>query len=66
MKKLIVTTVILLFAVIAGQAQEKKKGLYSVAFYNLENLFDTMPVRMIMSIFPMHRNDGIQRNMCQS
>ena len=25
-----------------------------------------MPVRMIMSIFPMHRNDGIQRNMCQS
>ena len=28
MKKLIVTTVILLFAVIAGQAQEKKKGLY--------------------------------------
>ena len=54
MKKLIVTTVILLFAVIAGQAQEKKKGLYSVAFYNLE------------SIFPMHRNDGIQRNMCQS
>ena len=38
MKKLIVTTVILLFAVIAGQAQEKKKGLYSVAFYNLENL----------------------------
>ena len=42
MKKLIVTTVILLFAVIAGQAQEKKKGLYSVAFYNLENLFDTI------------------------
>lgn len=42
MKKLIVTTAILLFVVIAGQAQEKKKGLYSVAFYNLENLFDTV------------------------
>lgn len=42
MKKLIVTTAILLIVVMAGQAQEKKKGLYSVAFYNLENLFDTI------------------------
>ena len=42
MKKLIVVLNFLLLITIGGQAQESDKGLYSVAFYNLENLFDTI------------------------
>ena len=42
MKKLIVALNFLLLIAIGGQAQESGKGLYSVAFYNLENLFDTI------------------------
>lgn len=39
-------TITILFAVITFgyiQAQEKKVAVYSVGFYNLENLFDTIP-----------------------
>lgn len=42
MKKLIIALNLLLLFAVSGQAQGSKKGLYSVAFYNLENLFDTI------------------------
>lgn len=42
MKKLIIAFNLLLFAAINGQAQHIDSKLYSVAFYNLENLFDTL------------------------
>ena len=42
MKKLIVVLNFLLLITIGGQAQESDKSLYSVVFYNLENLFDTI------------------------
>lgn len=42
MKRLIILLNLLLLVAVAGQAQKKTKGLYSVAFYNLENLFDTI------------------------
>lgn len=42
MKKLIIALNLLLLATVGGQAQGSGKGLYSVAFYNLENLFDTL------------------------
>lgn len=41
MKKLFFLMTLCLFAVGVG-AQNGKRGLYSVAFYNLENLFDTI------------------------
>lgn len=42
MKRLIITCHFLLLFVLGGQAQNSKPELYSVAFYNLENLFDTI------------------------
>lgn len=42
MKKLMFFFCLLVFATSYGKAQEKKFALYSVAFYNLENLFDTI------------------------
>lgn len=36
-------SILLLWIAIAVTAQEKKLAAYSVAFYNLENLFDTIP-----------------------
>lgn len=41
MRKLSLTLLVLLLAAGAAQAQ-KRYGLYAVAFYNLENLFDTL------------------------
>ena len=40
MKKYLLT-VIWACLVVSGYAQDKKGTLYGVAFYNLENLFDT-------------------------
>lgn len=42
MRKLILTFYLLLLLAINGQAQKSTGQLYSVAFYNLENLFDTI------------------------
>ncbi|MBP1613867.1 MAG: Endonuclease/Exonuclease/phosphatase family protein [Bacteroidetes bacterium] len=42
MKKLVVIFNLLLLFVATSVAQENKPSLYSVAFYNLENLFDTV------------------------
>lgn len=42
MKRLIIACHFLLLFVLGGQAQNSKPELYSVAFYNLENLFDTI------------------------
>ena len=41
MYKRIGLTLFLFLLVVAGNAQNKKGKLYGVAFYNLENLFDT-------------------------
>lgn len=42
MKRVIIAWNLLLLVVLGGQAQNSKPRLYSVAFYNLENLFDTI------------------------
>ncbi|MCY6343934.1 endonuclease/exonuclease/phosphatase family protein [Bacteroides fragilis] len=42
MKKLIIAFGFLVLLSVGVRAQEHKDGLYSVAFYNLENLFDTI------------------------
>ena len=42
MRKLIIALNFLLLIVVGTQAQESGKRLYSIAFYNLENLFDTI------------------------
>lgn len=42
MKKLIIVLNLMLLVALGLQAQQAKPGLYSVAFYNLENLFDTI------------------------
>ena len=42
MYKRIGLTLFLFLLVVAGNAQNKKGKLYGVAFYNLENLFDTV------------------------
>lgn len=42
MKKLLFTLTLLLFLCSTVQGREKKFAVYSVAFYNLENLFDTI------------------------
>ncbi|MEG1562711.1 MAG: endonuclease/exonuclease/phosphatase family protein [Bacteroides sp.] len=42
MKKLIIALNLLLFVSVSGRAQDDKKEIYSVGFYNLENLFDTI------------------------
>ena len=42
MKKKLIALCLLAFIVLTGYSQEKKYALYSVAFYNLENLFDTI------------------------
>lgn len=42
MKKILFTFTLLLFLCSTIYAQEKKLAVYSVAFYNLENLFDTI------------------------
>lgn len=42
MKKLIIVLNLLLFVALGGQAKSAEGKLYSVAFYNLENLFDTL------------------------
>ena len=42
MKKLIIAFNFLLLLAVGGRAQDHADGLYSVAFYNLENLFDTI------------------------
>lgn len=42
MKKILIAISLLLFISTANYSQEKKYALYSVAFYNLENLFDTI------------------------
>lgn len=42
MKKFLTVWGLLLFISITSYSQEKKYALYSVAFYNLENLFDTI------------------------
>jgi len=43
MIRTILTSFILFLSVVLAQAQEKKVAVYSVGFYNLENLFDTIP-----------------------
>ena len=42
MKKLIIAFNFLLLLAVGGRAQDHADRLYSVAFYNLENLFDTI------------------------
>ena len=42
MKKNLMTLGLLVFFVLMAYGQEKKYALYSVAFYNMENLFDTI------------------------
>ena len=42
MKKLNYCIQLLLLLAVGGRAQDHADGLYSVAFYNLENLFDTI------------------------
>ena len=42
MKKFLMVWSLLLFISITSYSQEKKYALYSAAFYNLENLFDTI------------------------
>lgn len=42
MKKMILASALLLIVAMSGQAQNSNPKLYSVAFYNLENLFDTI------------------------
>ena len=41
MKKSLMTLGVLALFVLMAYGQEKKFALYSVAFYNMENLFDT-------------------------
>ena len=43
MKKSLMTLGVLALFVLMAYGQEKKFALYSVAFYNMENLFDTIP-----------------------
>ena len=42
MKRLMFLTVMILVVGISSHAQERRFALYGVAFYNLENLFDTI------------------------
>ena len=42
MKKSLITLGVLALFVLMAYGQEKKFALYSVAFYNMENLFDTI------------------------
>ncbi len=42
MKRIIIVLNLMLLVAFASQAQNAKQGVYSVAFYNLENLFDTI------------------------
>ena len=42
MKKSLMTLGVLALFVLMAYGQEKKFALYSVAFYNMENLFDTI------------------------
>ena len=53
MKKSLMTLGVLALFVLMAYGQEKKFALYSVAFYNMENLLIpfTMKVRMTTSIF---------------
>ena len=53
MKKSLMTLGVLALFVLMAYGQEKKFALYSVAFYNMENLFDTIhdEGRMTTSIF---------------
>lgn len=57
MKKLIIAFNFLLLLAVGGRAQDHADGLYSVAFYNLENLFDTIhdTGKTIMNIFRMRQ-----------
>lgn len=42
MKRIIIVLNLMLLVAFVSQAQNTKQGVYSVAFYNLENLFDTI------------------------
>lgn len=42
MRKNLISLLLVLFVATVCQAQERKLGLYPVAFYNLENIFDTV------------------------
>ena len=57
MKKLIIAFNFLLLLAVGGRAQDHADRLYSVAFYNLENLFDTIhdTGKTIMNIFRMRQ-----------
>lgn len=62
MKKNLMTLGLLVFFVLMAYGQEKKYALYSVAFYNMENLFDTIhdEGKNDYSICPMERTNGIR------
>ena len=64
MYKRIGLTLFLFLLVVAGNAQNKKGKLYGVAFYNLENLFDT--VRTIMNTCLTGGTSGMKRNISRS
>lgn len=57
-----------LLFVVSGYAQNKKTVLYGVAFYNLENLFDTsmMRVRMTMNTCLMGKTSGRRKSISRS
>lgn len=65
MKKLIIAFGFLVLLSVGVRAQEHKDGLYSVAFYNLENLFDTIhdAGKTIMNICRMLLRDGTRRSI---
>ena len=46
MKKSLMTLGVLALFVLMAYGQEKKFALYSVAFYNMENLFDTFMMKV--------------------
>lgn len=68
MKKLIIAFNFLLLLAVGGRAQDHADGLYSVAFYNLENLFDTIHDmgKTIMNIFRMRQRGGTRRNIVRN
>ncbi|RYZ79285.1 MAG: endonuclease/exonuclease/phosphatase family protein, partial [Proteobacteria bacterium] len=42
MIKRLIAVFVILFAITSAKSQEKKYKVHTVAFYNLENLFDTI------------------------
>ena len=58
MKKILISTVFILLAVLTASAQETRTKTYVVGFYNLENLFDTYndPVKNDEEFLPEGKN----------